>query len=171
MVGAYRILKKSFPDLTAIVSRFPTVSEQIVGGICNGTDISLFSGPLTELLKRVDVALVTSGTATLETALMAVPHVIVYKTSILTYTLFKYFVTIPYIGLPNIIAEDLIAPECIQKYVSDKSLAEAVRPFLADGDVYKKAAENLFKIRKQLGSEKPSEVVSRIIRSYHLYHG
>ena len=66
------------------------------------------------ILKTVDAAIVTSGTATLETALFKVPQVVVYKTSTITYRLAKAFAKVDYISLPNLILDKKVLSELIQ---------------------------------------------------------
>ena len=144
------------------------MSEKFFLDTCRGTDIEFTSGPLSDLLFKADIALVTSGTATLETALIGVPHVVVYKTSSITYLIFKHFVTISHIGLPNIIAGENIAPECIQQYVTERELSEQIIRFLSDASFYRKTAERLLQLRNRLGSEKPSQAVADIIRKKSL---
>ena len=168
MVGAYKILKKKYPSIKAVVSRYASMSEKFFLDTCRGTDIEFTSGPLSDLLIKADIALVTSGTATLETALIGVPHVVVYKTSSITYLIFKHFVTISHIGLPNIIAGENIAPECIQQYVTERELSEQIIRFLSDASFYRKTAERLLQLRNRLGSEKPSQAVADIIRKNSL---
>ncbi|MBN1306534.1 MAG: lipid-A-disaccharide synthase [Chitinispirillaceae bacterium] len=164
MVGAYKLLKTTYPALRATVSRYASLPEDLFIKTCKGTDIEIHNGSLSDLLLKTDIALVTSGTATLETALMGIPHVIVYKTSPITYTIFKHFATISSIGLPNIIAGETVAPECIQRYVTEKELAERVIRFLSDESLYRKTAERLLQISDLLGAEKPSHAVADIIR-------
>ncbi len=164
MIGAYNIIKKRYPSVRAVVSRYTTLPDEIFSDACVGNDIEIDSGPLSSVLKRADIALVASGTATLETALFGVPHVIVYKTSFITYNLFKLFINnIEFVGLPNIISKAAVVPECIQKNAAENVLAERLDRFLSDEMYYRKTAEKLFEIRNMLGTERPSYVVSEII--------
>jgi lipid-A-disaccharide synthase len=165
MIGAYKLLKKDFPALSGTISRYTTLDEQIFIDAVSGTDCTIFNGPLIELLTNTDIAIVTSGTATLETALLGVPHIIIYKTSPVTYLLAKHFIVVCHIGLPNIIAQETVAPELIQQYVTEKDIFKAVGDFLSDPEYYRTTANKLFNLRKMLGSKMPSVSVSDIIGS------
>lgn len=68
-----------------------------------------------DILSVAKLALVTSGTATLETALFDVPQVVCYKTGSLTYQLAKRLIKVPYISLVNLIADQPLVAECIQE--------------------------------------------------------
>ena len=77
-------------------------------------------------LPAADLALGASGTATLETALFKTPMVIVYKQSPVTWALMKRMLYLPYIGLPNILAGEVVVPEFIQEKATPGALAEAL---------------------------------------------
>ena len=83
-----------------------------------------------EVIKFADAALVTSGTATLETALLETPFALVYKTSWFTYFVGKYFVKINNIGLVNIVAGRTIVPEFIQHNLKASRLVSFVKIYL-----------------------------------------
>jgi lipid-A-disaccharide synthase len=156
MVGAYKLLKEKYPSISGTISRYNTLDNKLFFDAIAGTDINLFSGPLSEILTTTDIAIVTSGTATLETALMGIPHVIVYKTSPITYLLAKHFIVVSHIGLPNIIAQETIAPELIQQYVTERSIFDEVNKFFLDSEYYHKTAYNLFNLKETLGAKTPS---------------
>lgn len=82
------------------------------------------------VLAAADVVLVTSGTATLETLLFKRPMVIAYKTHALTYQIAKRLVKIPYIGLPNLLAQERLVPEFIQDEAKPLTLASALNELL-----------------------------------------
>ncbi|MBD3390865.1 MAG: lipid-A-disaccharide synthase, partial [Chitinivibrionales bacterium] len=106
--------------------------------VCRGLDKSLYEpwlgnsgfavheGPLDELLAWANLALVTSGTATLQASLMGVPHVLVYKMTWLNELAYKLIVRFPFIGLPNIIAGEEIIRECMQKAADPEPLSGEV---------------------------------------------
>ncbi|MGA2508268.1 MAG: lipid-A-disaccharide synthase, partial [Chitinispirillaceae bacterium] len=106
----------------------------------------------------------TSGTATLETALLGVPQIIAYHTSLLTYTVVRQLLRIPYIGLPNIIAGEAIVPECIQKQSEGPRLAAALERFFESPELYNATVSSLIALREKLGEKKPSLEMSSIIK-------
>ncbi len=87
--------------------------------------------PLPRLLERLDLALVCSGTASLETALAGVPHAIAYHTSSFNYAVARGLVKVPYIGLANLILDKPAVPELIQNNASPVHMANALLGFLS----------------------------------------
>ncbi|MEQ1517503.1 MAG: lipid-A-disaccharide synthase [Usitatibacteraceae bacterium] len=77
-------------------------------------------------LAAADVALVASGTATLEAALLRCPHVVAYRMSPTTYRLMKRKAYLPYVGLPNILAGEWLVPELLQDDATPENLARAM---------------------------------------------
>jgi len=108
------------------------------------------------------VALVASGTATLDTAIMGIPMVIVYKVAPLSYWLGKRLIKVPYIGLANLIAGERVVPELIQEDVTPQRLATEALSLLENEEIRKTMIEKLNRIRKGLGKGGASEKVARI---------
>jgi len=132
--------------------------------------IELFDGPLTELLNRSDCAIVTSGTATLETALLGIPLVITYRTSPVTFSIMKRLIRISYIGLPNIIAGEKIVPECIQDEASAAGLSRHVARFIESPELYDRTVGRLVSLRESLGEKKPSREMTGILKNIVFPH-
>ena len=84
------------------------------------------------LLRAADVALVASGTATLETAALGVPLVLVYRTGSLNYAIARRLVKLRRIGLVNIVLEEDVVPECVQGGATGAAIAAAAAPLLTD---------------------------------------
>jgi lipid-A-disaccharide synthase len=165
MVEAFRLLRREFPGLSAVVSRMPHLDKGLFPESLEREGLRATSESLDELLRGCDLALVTSGTATLQTALQGVPMVIAYRTSPLTYALGRRLVKIRFIGLPNIVAGEEIVPERIQAGASPSGLADALRQFVLDQKRYEAAAAALRAIKEKLGDRRPSEVMAdRILR-------
>ncbi len=125
--------------------------------------LAAHTGPLDELLAWADLALVTSGTATLEAALMGVPHVLVYKMSLVNHAALKTVVRIPFIGLPNIIAGRQIIRECLQSGAKPRALADEIGRFIEEPRLYKETVGELGRLKKALGDRRPSEEVARLV--------
>ena len=106
-------------------------------------------------------AVVCSGTATLEAALVDTPMVVVYRTSWLTYTLAKSLVRVPHIALVNLIAEQRAVPELVQGEVTGARIVDELRVLLND-QVRRSAVQSaLAKVRERLGGAGASEVAAR----------
>jgi len=165
MMEAYTLIKKDFPYIRAQVSCCSWIDKELYRCAEGYPDVELSYDGLEEIYRWAHTGLVTSGTATLEAALHGVPCVVVYKTSALSYRLFKLFITIPYISLPNIIARKELIPECIQHKASPSILAGHLRSYLSNPDYYKKVFTALIELKDILGSQKPSEQIPAEILS------
>jgi lipid-A-disaccharide synthase len=111
------------------------------------------------LVHAADAVLVASGTATLETALLERPMVIMYRTSPLTFAIARRLVNVEHIGLPNIVAGRGVFPEVIQNDVNAENLAAAVRDIHARRD---ELAASLAEIRERLGQPGAAERAARM---------
>jgi lipid-A-disaccharide synthase len=108
---------------------------------------------------------VTSGTATLEAALLGKPFVIVYRTSALTFAVYRLVRTLPFVGLPNILAGKEIVRECLQGACRAEVLAAETMALAGSPERYGRMVEALGGIAAELGTRHPSEEVSEIIAS------
>ena len=165
MVAAFKILKQSHPRLTATISQFKDLPSTLFDEFRAVIDCSFCSGDLNTLLDESDFALCTSGTATLQCAVHAIPAVIAYRTSTINYAIMKRFVTLPYIGLPNIVAGEKVLPECIQQEVTGDGLARAAQTLIDSWQRYDALKIKLKNIRDALGNKKPAIEVAGIIES------
>lgn len=128
--------------------------------------LTLLFGHSHEALAAADVALVASGTATLETALFKTPMVITYRQSPLTWALMKRMLYLPYIGLPNILAGERLVPEFIQDQATPGALAEALLALLQDGNEQRRQVAKFREIHatlRQNTAEKAAEAVLRLL--------
>ena len=99
-----------------------------------GLPIRILFGHANLALAAADVALVASGTATLEAALLRCPHVVAYRMSPTTYRLMKRKAYLPYVGLPNILAGEWLVPELLQDEATPENLARAVGNWIRHHD-------------------------------------
>lgn len=104
------------------------------------------------LLAACDLVLVASGTATLECALLERPMVIVYRTNPLTWWLGRRLVTLPYIGLVNVVAGQRLAPECLQGDATPAKIAAAALAILRSAEVRRDMQRGFQQIRARLGA-------------------
>jgi len=165
MIKAGIQLKKKYPNIQLTVSRCRHFPEELFKKWCGSTDIEIVSGPLSDLLSKVDMALVTSGTATLETALEQIPLVIVYRTSAFNYALMRSMVNVPFIGLPNIVANEKIVPECIQNEARAENMAQEIEKYILSPKYYAATVAKLSGLKNLLGSKKPSVEIAGAIAS------
>ena len=137
-------LLKKFPQARFLVPLATRETRRQYEGMqwkLNAQDlpIQILFGHANFALAAADVALVASGTATLEAALLRCPHVIAYRMSPTTYRLMKKKAYLPYVGLPNILAGEWLVPELLQDDATPANLARALGNWL----LHKDAAERL----------------------------
>jgi lipid-A-disaccharide synthase len=125
--------------------------------------VTLIENATHGLMEHADAAIVTSGTATLETGWFGTPMVVVYRTSPITFFIGRLLVRVPYIGLVNIVAGERVVPELIQRDLTPARLAAAVRPLLVDPGTARAMRGKLAVIRERLGAPGASERVARDI--------
>jgi len=116
-----------FPDYQFIVAKSPGVDDRfydqfLISPAGTKANISSVRNDTYHLLMKSRAALVTSGTATLETALFAVPEVVCYKAGTLSYEIGKRLVNVKYISLVNLIMDKLVVKELIQNQLTTKNL-------------------------------------------------
>jgi len=164
MVQAAKILADRFPAIQFVLPVAHTVPPGLISGIFShaGITVRLVNGRTHEVLTASDVAVVASGTASLETALLVKPMVIVYKVSPLTYFFGKMVVRIRHAGLPNIIAGRTIVPELIQKDFTAQRVADEITLILKDRQVRDRMIQDLIALRKRLGEAGASRRTARL---------
>ena len=154
MVQAALRLKKETPSLQIRVAAATEALAERMRGMLQALGIqepmTLVVGKTRALVKGADAALVTSGTATLETALLGTPMLVVYKTSAMTYAIGKRLVKVKYIGMVNLIAGREVCPEFIQHAATPEALAEAAGPLLRDTPQRRAMLEGLVAVREDL---------------------
>jgi len=108
--------------------------------------LTLLFGHSHEALAAAEIALVASGTATLETALFKTPLVITYRQSPVTWAIMKRMAYLPYIGMPNILAGERLVPEFVQDKATPGALAEALLALLHDAAARRRQVEKFHEI-------------------------
>jgi lipid-A-disaccharide synthase len=128
--------------------------------------LTLLFGHSHEALAAADLALVASGTATLETALFKTPMVIAYKQSPVTWAMMRRMLYLPWIGLPNILAGEALVPEFVQEKATPGALAEALLALAHDGGAQRRQVEKFRDIHlllRQDTARKAADAVLGII--------
>lgn len=153
LLRAAEILKNEIKDIQYVLPLADTLEEKNVAEIISRFDlkINIITGQTYDVISCADLVLVASGTATLETALLNVPMVIVYKVSHLSYFIGRLIVDVNNIGLVNIIAGKTIVPELIQKDANGQRIADEALSILKNEDKKQKIIKELEAIRAKLG--------------------
>jgi len=129
-------------------------------------EVEITSGKMRSVVKGADAALVTSGTATLETALLGTPMQIVYKTSWLTYEIGKRLLQVPHIGMVNLVAEREVCREFIQGDATPHAMSQALKPLLSDTQERRSMLTGLKEVRSLLQSDNGGTAVAEILMPY-----
>lgn len=153
-LDAVRVLAAGDPTLNFALALADTLDENTVTPhlAAAGLRMPVVSGATYDLMAAADVALVTSGTATLECALLECPMVIGYRLSPVTVLLGRALIRgVEHIGMPNIVAGRRIVPELIQGEVTGWGVAAAARSLLADEGRRAAVLRDLRTVRERLG--------------------
>ena len=165
MLGAAVLLRCEFRDLQFLLPVAPTLDRDEIG---KRIETALGRGPGREprgegpgwalaeenrydAIAASDAAVVASGTATLETALLGVPMVIVYRMNALTYALARLLSDVPHIGMPNLIAGERVVPELVQGACTAPRIARELRRLLTDPQAAEAVRRGLAGVRSRLG--------------------
>lgn len=126
-------VSRKFPNYQFIVAKAPGLEESFYDELLNDySNVSYVSGQTYRLLIQSRAALVTSGTATLETALFGVPEVVCYKGSSISYQIAKRVIKVKYISLVNLIMDKLVVKELIQDELTPENLEHELNALLND---------------------------------------
>lgn len=170
-VQAARLLSDKIKDVHFVC---PTASRQtrelMEHAVRNRVDsefpLTLLFGHSHDALAASDVALVASGTATLEAALHKTPMTIAYRMSPITWALMRRMLYLPYVGLPNILAGEALVPEYLQDAATPEALAESLAALLRDKDARDRQVVRFEAIHLQLRqntAQKAAEAVLQVM--------
>jgi lipid-A-disaccharide synthase len=164
MIKSVEILKTQYPHVRCLLPLAKTIEREYVETFVRNTplNIEIQQSDVYRTLDRCHIALVASGTATLDTAIMGIPMVVVYKVAPFSYWLGRKLIKVPYIGLVNLIAGERVVPELIQDDVTPDRLADEALSLLEDEKARKTMIEKLKGIRKGLGKGGASERAAKI---------
>jgi len=169
-------IKKLLPVMLSVVSEFkdykfiigaaPSQKLSFYQNYIKSGNVEIIQNKTYELLKNCTAAIVTSGTATLETALFKVPQIVCYKASWTTYLIGKILVkNLNYISLVNLIANKLIVRELVQNACSKKNLIKELKRILEKGERVK-IINNYNKLEDSLGGKGASYKTAKIMYNY-----
>ncbi len=145
-----------------ILLKASTISEDLLKQYLRAykhLPIKVFTGPTYDGINAMNAAMVASGTATLETALLKKPMVVVYKTSWLTYAIAKAVIKIPYIALVNIVAGKKI----VQEFIQNNATAHNISTGIEDALHNQQMTEELEQLRQALGEGGASQKAAMVV--------
>ncbi len=154
-----------FKSHQIVIAGAPGIEESLYDEFIPQKNASLIFGQTYNILAQANAALVTSGTATLEAALLNVPQVVCYKTPVpkLSYWAFKNILHTPYISLVNLIANKEVVKELFAKFFSVESIHDETEKLLFDSRYRQKMLDEYQLIQDILGKENASEKAAKLI--------
>lgn len=165
MLKACEMIERQLPQTEFILSRRRELDSSVYNKIIESSKIkphSLDNRPY-EIMEIADLVIVSSGSATLETAIMEKPMVIIYKTSLLTWFLARNMIKIPDIGLVNVVAGKRIVPELIQFEANAKNIATEALDILNNDERRRSIKESLRKLKGKLGEKGAANRAAHVI--------
>lgn len=161
MLAAADELRTGRP-LQVVVGVAPNLGTDILRQhIAGDAQVTLVENATYDLMQYADAALVTSGTATLETGWFGTPMVVAYRTSAASFFIGRLLVDVPYIGLVNIVAGRKVVPELIQHELTRENLVREITPLLDDPAKANAMRRELGVIKSRLGGPGASDKVAR----------
>ncbi|MEY3179524.1 MAG: hypothetical protein RJB42_1767 [Bacteroidota bacterium] len=158
-----------FPEALFVVAQAPGISDDFITAYTNKyTNVKLIKNKTYDLLSIADAALVTSGTATLETALFRVPEIVCYKGSPISYAIAKKLIKVKYISLVNLIMDQPIVKELIQHELTAENIKQELKELLYNEDrknKYKADTDKLYHLLSAGGkaSEKAAGIIHQML--------
>ena len=137
--------------LQVVVARSKNINEEYLHQLGSSQKFITISDHIYELMKYSRFGIIKSGTSTLEAGYFALPMIVVYKTSMLTYLIGKQLVTLDRIGMVNILLDEMVAPELIQHNANSTNIVALVSKILSDEKSYLFMKQKLEAVRKKLG--------------------
>jgi len=154
-----------FPDHQFVIAGAPSQELNFYKNIIDTQNIAIVENKTYDLLSVSTAALVTSGTATLETALFKVPEVVCYKGNEISYQIGKRLVNVKYISLVNLILDKEVVTELIQEEFNEENLENELFKIL-DHKHREEMFDQYFKLEQKLGGKGASEKTAKLIIKY-----
>ena len=162
MLSVMLSLVDDFSEYQFVIAGAPSQNFSFYKGIIGNRNIAFIDNRTYDLLSISNAALVTSGTATLETALFKVPQVVCYKGSAISYQIAKRIITLKYISLVNLIMDKEVVKELIQNDFTKKNLSAELTSILEENH-RNELFENYYDLEQKLGGKGASENTAKSI--------
>lgn len=167
MLPVMGAVAKNFPNYQFVVAGTSAHKEAFYKKLLPGKiDIPVVYGQTYHLLRHAEAALVTSGTATLETALIGTPQVVCYRAGSLSYYIAKRLVDIKYISLVNLIMDKEVVRELIQSDFNIQALSAALKNLTESSEIRKNMMADYDTLRQKLGGSGASAVAASLVYDF-----
>lgn len=173
MLAAVKEIMAQRDGVQFLIPRASTIDESVLQELIPADleNVHVASGHVYDMMNISTAAVAASGTATLETALMGLPTLLIYRVSSLTYWLSKILVHIQSIGLPNIIMGHRIMPELWQDEVTPEAIAADMVTLLTDKQAWQERHEAMLSVRKEMGEpgavRRTAEIILQFAKENH----
>ena len=162
MLSVMLSVVNDFPDYQFVIAGAPSQEYEFYKPFLTNENVQFISNKTYDLLSHSHAAVVTSGTATLETALFNVPEVVCYKGSWISYQIAKRIITLKYISLVNLIMDEEVVKELIQENLTTAQLKSELHNLL-QLEKRNQLAETYARLKQNLGGEGASQKTATLI--------
>jgi lipid-A-disaccharide synthase len=152
MRDAAELIRLARPRSRVVLALAPTVDEREVKSVLGASDVGVVRGQTYAVMRAADLLLVTSGTATLEAALLGTPMVVCYRLAALSELIVRMLLRVPWVSLPNLVAGRAVVPELYRQATTPHGLADAALELLASEDRLAAQRAAFAELGEQLGS-------------------
>lgn len=165
MLAAAEKIQAGLPGCQFILPQADSISDALLEQYTRRSPlaVTVIKNQPYDVIQCCDAVMTTSGTATLEIALLTVPMVIAYKLSPLTYWLGRWLVNTPFIGLPNIVSGKSVIKELIQHDATAENLSAEITRILTDNAYADDMRKNLGQVKQQLGQGGGSKNMAQLV--------
>ena len=156
----------AFPEYQFVIAGVDSIPLAFYQSVIGAKQVELVFGQTHELLRSSAAALVTSGTATLETALLNVPEVVCYQGGTLSYMIARQLIKVKYISLVNLIMDRVVVKELIQNQLNTATLRNELGVILNNEDERQRIFSDYAELRHLLGDKGASKKAAQLIHEY-----
>lgn len=156
-------VRNDFKDYQLVVAGAPSQPKEFYETFLRGTGVKILFNETYSLLQQSHAALVTSGTATLETALFGVPEVVCYKGGYISYQIAKRLVKVKYISLVNLIMDREVVKELIQDEFNESTLKKELDRLISDKPYREQMLRDLGELKSRLGGSGASRKTAALM--------
>lgn len=168
MLEAAKLIQATLPQAVFHANRAPGLPPELYTELAQqaGVSVQFHETSFEETVRAMDFALVASGTATLETALLETPFFLLYKTEWMTYVLGRMLVKVKYLGLTNLLLDEPVIPEFIQNDACPQKIAALAIDYLQNQTKMTAMKSKFEKLHQILGHQSASQSAAREIIAF-----
>jgi lipid-A-disaccharide synthase len=165
LLDAAEKLARRMAGTQFILAQASTIPDNLLQSVLRQSTVpvTVVKGQSSEVMAAADLALVASGTATLQAAVIGTPMILLYRTSSLTYWLARYLIRVRWIGLVNLVAGRSVVPELIQSDATGQRVYDEAVAILENRSAYDDMKQSLAKVRASLGEPGASARVAEVV--------